>query len=535
MPAPINSDAEHATAITLPASLTQAPHFGGLSYDLWFTFEATETGEIAAFGFGDLTDYAPQAQVYLGPASSPTELLPIAGTNVPIQFPVTLGVRYYLKFSGASVPASVLTLLVDRFTPQSVPRGALCINDDTIGFPLAILSPTTGQPLAFQQHFPAGEHGVAMPSGQVIVHNIDIHKPQIFNASRALVATLDLFGYLPVTCNATSFYAGFPYNGATETTIKKISPAGVISTTYTPTPTVGLVAMGVNAAGTILYYVESNAANQPVKRWNLSTDLTMANLVAGLASFKVTRDVVVLRDDTILVAYLHASDPTLSKVVHYSTAGAVLHTYVIAHLNRICTSLDDPTTFIAWSQTAPTSTFTEVLIASGASVVTTTGTIFNLGSSAADPSATPPARYGHSSSCPIWVTRTASHTTTTYPKRVQRRFLLPSSPDNKTMQIPVLELLTRTGVGLNAGSANDPPVQGSDPKVWIRISKDGGKTWSLPKMRSIGALGRYADRVRWLRATGNYRNAVLEITASDAVSLQWLAMLAPNGVTEGTS
>lgn len=113
---------------------------------------------------------------------------------------------------------------------------------------------------------------------------------------------------------------------------------------------------------------------------------------------------------------------------------------------------------------------------------------------------------------------------TTYPIRRQRRFLLPSSPDNKTMQIPTLALLMRTGIGLTAGPSGSP-VQGQDPMVMWRISKDGGKTWGNEQWTTAHAIGNYAERVRLTRATGNYRNAVCEITVSDPVDWQFLALL----------
>ncbi len=110
--------------------------------------------------------------------------------------------------------------------------------------------------------------------------------------------------------------------------------------------------------------------------------------------------------------------------------------------------------------------------------------------------------------------------------RRERRFLLPSSPDNKNVQIPTLELLMRTGIGLTPAAwdgANVP--QGANPQVMMRISKDGGKTWGPERWRSAGAIGRYLTRVRWLRATGNYRNAVMEIVVTDPVDWQLLAVL----------
>lgn len=66
-----------------------------------------------------------------------------------------------------------------------------------------------------------------------------------------------------------------------------------------------------------------------------------------------------------------------------------------------------------------------------------------------------------------------------------------------------------TGVGLTTG-------QGSDPKVMLRWSKDGGKTWSNELRRTIGAIGKYANRVFWNRVGGG-RRLVLEVKISDPV------------------
>jgi hypothetical protein len=67
-----------------------------------------------------------------------------------------------------------------------------------------------------------------------------------------------------------------------------------------------------------------------------------------------------------------------------------------------------------------------------------------------------------------------------------------------------------TGVGLNTG-------QGSDPQIMLRYSKDGGKTWSqLQQWRSLGQIGEYLKRLRWLRLGSAYQ-WVFELTISDAV------------------
>jgi hypothetical protein len=63
------------------------------------------------------------------------------------------------------------------------------------------------------------------------------------------------------------------------------------------------------------------------------------------------------------------------------------------------------------------------------------------------------------------------------------------------------------GVGLESGD---------DPKVSLRTSKDGGRTWSNELIRSIGKVGEYSKRVIWNRVGGG-RKVVFEVTITDPV------------------
>jgi hypothetical protein len=133
--------------------------------------------------------------------------------------------------------------------------------------------------------------------------------------------------------------------------------------------------------------------------------------------------------------------------------------------------------------------------------------------------------FGFPHSCPFFLLP-AIATTTTFTIRRQRRFLLPSSDDNKRISIPTLELLMRTGIGLTPAAYDGANVpQGANPQVMLRISKDGGVTWGPERWRSAGTIGKYLTRARWLQATGNYRQGVCEITVSDPVSWQMLAAM----------
>jgi len=87
------------------------------------------------------------------------------------------------------------------------------------------------------------------------------------------------------------------------------------------------------------------------------------------------------------------------------------------------------------------------------------------------------------------------------------------------------ELDLERGVGLVTG-------QGSDPQVMLRLSRDGGHTWSEPVLLAAGQMGEYTQRVI-ARRLGSARDAVFEVTVSDPVA--WSLVQAWLDVEPGTS
>lgn len=55
-----------------------------------------------------------------------------------------------------------------------------------------------------------------------------------------------------------------------------------------------------------------------------------------------------------------------------------------------------------------------------------------------------------------------------------------------------------------------------EPKIQFCYSKDGGHNWSNWRERSLGAIGRYQQRIRLLRL-GPGRSVVLRFRVSDPV------------------
>jgi hypothetical protein len=72
-----------------------------------------------------------------------------------------------------------------------------------------------------------------------------------------------------------------------------------------------------------------------------------------------------------------------------------------------------------------------------------------------------------------------------------------------------LQLLMDVGIGAVTG-------QGSNPLVMLRVSRDGGRTWSSERRASAGRIGEWRRRVYWNRL-GIGSDCVFEISVSDPV------------------
>lgn len=84
--------------------------------------------------------------------------------------------------------------------------------------------------------------------------------------------------------------------------------------------------------------------------------------------------------------------------------------------------------------------------------------------------------------------------------------------EHARLAIDQLELLCDVGLGLASG-------QGSDPRMMLRISTDGGRTWSNERTCGVGRLGEYRKRVFWTRL-GAPMDAVFELSYSEPVPLR---------------
>lgn len=85
---------------------------------------------------------------------------------------------------------------------------------------------------------------------------------------------------------------------------------------------------------------------------------------------------------------------------------------------------------------------------------------------------------------------------------------VPVHEDRKRVFHRGIELDIEGGVGTTGGG---------EPELWLDWSDDGGHTWSLRKPpRSMGAKGKYRQRLRWNRL-GSARERIYRVTVSAAV------------------
>jgi hypothetical protein len=96
----------------------------------------------------------------------------------------------------------------------------------------------------------------------------------------------------------------------------------------------------------------------------------------------------------------------------------------------------------------------------------------------------------------------------TYIKRQATTMHLRNGGEEFSLDEVMLDM--ETGVGLQVG-------QGTDPKIMLQASKDGGRTFGCERWASIGKVGEYlSPRVIW-RRLGRSRDFVLQFTLTDPV------------------
>lgn len=91
------------------------------------------------------------------------------------------------------------------------------------------------------------------------------------------------------------------------------------------------------------------------------------------------------------------------------------------------------------------------------------------------------------------------------------RITKPLFKENRRVFMSRLQIDFESGVGLNLG-------QGSDPKVMLSWSDDGGKTFGNEHWRSIGKIGQYGFRAIW-RKLGQFYQRTFKLEITDPIKV----------------
>jgi hypothetical protein len=530
MPIPPNLTAATATQIGVGSTVTQEIDDGTTAYTVWYTFTALQSFPlVGVFALGSLTLNGSSLSVFTGPASSPTAYPPstpiASAVNVPVQFPVVQGTTYYLELAptNADVPASV-TLSVEALPVVDAPIGSFFIPPAQAVFPGVLLSGTSSDLALNATGFPPSLPIDVLPTTGFIAATVPAASPmevQIFSAQLTLAATANLaatfVGPTFIRQAQGVFWVGSASGSGNAARAVSVTFAGIVgATTYVFGPnTLGLLAgFAVSPTTTIIYFSGvTGSTNQPVKRWSITTNTGLSDLVAGVVGAQ-TGPLLCLADGTVLACY--NTNPV--TVLHYSAAGATLNTYTITgatgEIGGLASAIDDPNSF--WIDTLGSDGVTHTL----SNIQVSTGTVlsaiqypeFANGIYLGTPTATPPSRFGADPAVGGFVVLRAIVPATvgiptTLALRRERTVPLPVQPGNARQTVSRLEIQFQPGTGIATS-----PTQ--NPHFFAQISWDNGQTWSNERLMSAGREGAYLTRA-FLNLLGAGRYPVVRIVTTD--------------------
>jgi len=568
MAIPTNQTAATAIAMTLPYTATQIDIDLATptpQCDVWYSYTAAADGVVGMLveNPGSILNYYANLTVWVGPVGSLALYLGgFFALQWPIYHSVAAGTTYYYRvrnhwlFTPDPNTSIDISFLPAPAGPLSV--GAILINDDSEGFPAAILSQTTGLVTSYVVNVVAGEAGDVLPTGEILLEDVyaspaptvNLYTPTVEFVQSIDIGALNGWFYPTVirTHNPSNkWYVGVQGQTvpATDAFVTTVNADGTIGGTTWTLPSIGLVGLSVNNAETILYYTGQGTVPpggppstggvlaSPVQRWDLVNDLPLSDLAAGVVDY-FNYDTMVLADDTILQLYIHTSE-TDAFVRRYSTAGAVLNTYTIPVTNanfalpRLAYASNPATFWLMWvadDATPGLGIIQNIRISDGA-IITDLRSYLYSGGEFSDWNPVGD-RFGRSGSCPFLILRGAapgagSETEVLIPRRLRR------APHLSTEQLwnfyHQFQLDLETGLGTTTG-------QGVDPQIMLRYSDDGGHTWSHDIFVSAGPLGQYKRRAIW-RRLGRSRDRIFEIVYSEPTPLRLVNAYLQ--VTGGTS
>jgi hypothetical protein len=349
--APVNIDFANALDLgaALPISNVQSDiNDAGVNFTVFYKFTCpANLTMVWAWATSEQTSgYTPKSVPY---DQTQTEILnestsipPVVLGNNPIQFPVTPGQVHYIQVvKNADTAGPEHVNLEIRAVPNEsvIPVRAVIINGDTQGGPqqaCGVFSPGTNyRVIKFVQGVAVGEAGCITKTGLILFDNrvLGDRKIKLYDANLAELGNDAILAFADIRRNQTTgwFWVNVKEN-AGFSRLYKVDPT-VLPLTKTLVATIAdgtgnQQGIATNNAETIAYF-SHNAFNDGIKRWDLSLDIAMSDLVAAPNANMLLLDILCLEDDSIIAGWSFddGSPDTYANPRRYDAAGIQLNDY----------------------------------------------------------------------------------------------------------------------------------------------------------------------------------------------------------------
>lgn len=327
--------------------------FGGVANEVWFRFVTAVQIALGLYTNNGGT-FSPTTSLF---ESDGTTLVRTVNNSVAWYQILSSG-TYYLRIrrNGGGASNFDFTTQSDIF-PVNVKvynAGDFIINDDTEGYPAALINGSTGEVRSFITGIPASEVGAILPDGTQLWHDRfgtagPIDTFAVFDSTLTYVASTAAFGHLQfprATAGATHFYVvdGVSFE------VFRVDATG--ARTLLGTLSTRPQAIAVDAAETTLFWVV-RTGNAHIHAWDLATgsDLADFGVITGYDTVNdilarspnfvgFPGDMCVLADGSVVTWYTDTS-AGLDKVVVFDSGGTQVQTWaqsanlVVDHLASV--------------------------------------------------------------------------------------------------------------------------------------------------------------------------------------------------------
>lgn len=279
--------------------------------------------------------------------------------NRPIQFPVIPGAIHYLE-----VVKNVDTAGPELITGQvkvvpndtSIPLESIIVNGDEITQPCGVFSPSTDyRTIKFVKDVAIGEGGCVTADGKVLFDNrvFGDRKVKLYDSNLAELGTNDILAFAWIRNNRTTgWFWILVMETAGTSMLYKLDPtvlplAKALIATFTHGNSRGI---SVNSAETIAYFYPGSGNNLPIKRWDLTLDVAMADLAPSEGANFSILDTLYLSGDIIVAGWADNAN-NIARIKAYQPDGTVLNSVDFDSfeenygITRLALAPDSPTHF----------------------------------------------------------------------------------------------------------------------------------------------------------------------------------------------